>query len=70
MELVITRALLLLLFFGQAGLAQNTFHGNIARTVVYQSSGPKQFPVVKWAFKVEGPIMSSPAIADGVIFRK
>ena len=49
-------------------IAQATFHGNIARTGVYDSAGPKQFGGVKWTFKTSGPIVGSPAIADGVIY--
>jgi eukaryotic-like serine/threonine-protein kinase len=53
-----------------SGLAmgQATFHGNIARTGVYDSAGPKQFGGVKWAFKAGGPIVTSPVIADGVVY--
>ncbi len=51
-----------------AGFAQNTFHGNNAHTGVYDSSGPKQLGSVKWAFKAGGPIVTSPAIADGVVY--
>ena len=49
-------------------MAQATFHGNIARTGVYDSPGPTQFNGVKWAFKTGGPIVASPAIADGVVY--
>jgi outer membrane protein assembly factor BamB len=52
----------------QCAFAQTTFQGNIARTGVYDSSGPKQFKEVKWAFKTDGPVIASPAIADGVVF--
>ena len=48
--------------------AQTTFHGNIARTGVYDSAGPKQLGGVKWKFKTGGPIVASPAIADGVVY--
>ena len=48
--------------------AQNTFHGNNAHTGVYESPGPKQLGGVKWAFKAGGPIVTSPAIADGVVY--
>ena len=47
---------------------QTTFHGNNARTGVYLSPGPKQFTGVKWMFKTAGPIVTSPAIADGVVY--
>jgi outer membrane protein assembly factor BamB len=50
------------------GFAQNTFHGNNAHTGVYESPGPKQLGGVKWAFKAGGPIVTSPAIADGVVY--
>ena len=51
-----------------SALAQNTFHGNNARTGVYDSPGPKQLGGVKWAFKAGGPIVTSPAVADGVVY--
>jgi outer membrane protein assembly factor BamB len=49
-------------------LAQSTFHGNAARTGVYDSPGPAQFTGVKWAFKTGGPIVASPAVANGVVY--
>jgi len=48
--------------------AQATFHGNNARTGVYESAGPKQLDKMKWKFKTDGPIVASPAIADGVVY--
>ncbi|HEX9110128.1 MAG TPA: PQQ-binding-like beta-propeller repeat protein, partial [Terriglobales bacterium] len=50
------------------GFAQNTFHGNNAHSGVYESPGPKQLGGVKWAFKAGGPIVTSPAAADGVVY--
>jgi eukaryotic-like serine/threonine-protein kinase len=59
----------LTLFLAAAtALAQNTFHGNVARTGVYDSPGPQQLGGVKWTFKAGGPIVTSPAIADGVVY--
>src|SRR5271154_3255914 len=58
----------LLLAAVPAAPAQSTFHGNIARTGVYDSPGPTQFTGVKWRFKTGGPIVASPAIADGVVY--
>jgi len=49
-------------------LAQSTFHGNVERTGVYAGPGPKSEPAVKWAFKTGGPVVGSPAIADGVVY--
>lgn len=60
--------LFLILLIVQVVSAQTTFHGNIARTGVYESPGPKQSGSLKWAFKTEGPIFGSPAVADGVVF--
>jgi outer membrane protein assembly factor BamB len=60
--------LFVLLVALQTALAQTTFHGNAARTGVYTSSGPKQLGGVKWAFKTDGAIIASPAVADGVVF--
>ncbi|MBS1849402.1 MAG: PQQ-binding-like beta-propeller repeat protein [Acidobacteria bacterium] len=48
--------------------AQATFHGNNARTGVYDSPGPRQQPSVKWTFKTGGPVVASPAVADGVVY--
>jgi outer membrane protein assembly factor BamB len=61
-------SILILFVIAQGALAQNTFHANLARTGVYESGGPKQLDGVKWAFTTQGPIISSPAIADGVVF--
>ncbi len=62
------RILLPLLIAAVPGaMAQSTFHGNVARTGVYDSPGPKQFNGVKWTFKTRGPIVSSPAVAGGVV---
>jgi outer membrane protein assembly factor BamB len=52
----------------QGAMCQSTFHGNVARTGVYDSPGPTKLNGVKWAFKTGGPIVASPAIADGVVY--
>ena len=49
-------------------MAQSTFRGNTAHTGVYAGAGPKQLGGVKWAFKAGGPIVTSPAIAGGVVY--
>jgi outer membrane protein assembly factor BamB len=51
-----------------SALAQSTFHGNVARTGVYETSGPKTFGGVKWAFTAGGAIVTSPAVVDGVVY--
>jgi outer membrane protein assembly factor BamB len=40
----------------------------VARTGVYESAGPTQLKGAKWTFKTGGAIVSSPAIADGVVY--
>jgi outer membrane protein assembly factor BamB len=49
-------------------MSQSTFHADAARTGVYPSAGPTVAPTVKWAFKTAGPIVTTPAIADGVVY--
>lgn len=61
-------AILLLSALAQSAAAQATFHGNNARTGVYQSPGPKKLTGVKWQFKTQGAIVGSPAIANGVVY--
>ena len=58
----------LILLTLQAAHAQSTFHGDIARTGVYQSQALRQLNGVKWKFKTDGGVFSSPAIARGVVF--
>ncbi len=60
--------LLVLCGFASAVPAQSTFHGDVARTGVYPGAGPAKFGGVKWAFKTPGPIVTSPAIAGGVVY--
>jgi len=63
------RAMAVLLLAGAPGaMGQATFHGNVARTGVYDSPGPTKLNGVKWAFKTGGPIVASPAIADGMVY--
>lgn len=65
-----TRLLLLLLsaVLAVPASAQSTFHGNNARTGVYEGPGPVRTAGVKWAFKTGGPIVTSPAVAGGVVY--
>lgn len=57
-----------LLSLAAASFAQSTFHANNSRTGVYDSPGPKQFTGMKWTFKAAGPIVTSPAIAEGTVY--
>ena len=41
---------------------------NSAHTGVYAAPGPRQLGGVKWTFKGGGPIVTSPAIAEGVVY--
>ena len=38
------------------------FHGNLARTGVYEGAGPKSLARVKWTVKTGGPIIASPVL--------
>lgn len=58
----------MLLFVSQNIAAQATFHGDLARSGVYDSSGPAQLHDVKWTFKTSGPIVASPVAAGGTVF--
>jgi len=52
----------------QTVFAEPTFHGNVARTGVYDSAGPARAGQVKWTFKTDGPIVGSAAVADGTVY--
>ena len=58
----------LLLVVPGIAVAQSTFRADAARTGVYPSSGPLTEPTVRWTFKTPGPIVTTPAIADGVVY--
>jgi outer membrane protein assembly factor BamB len=48
--------------------AQTTFHGDLARTGIYPTSGPTEAGAVKWKFKTGAAVISSPAIVGGVVY--
>ena len=58
----------LMLVFPAFASAQATFRADASRSGVYPSSGPLTTPSVRWTFKTPGPIVTSPAIADGVVY--
>jgi outer membrane protein assembly factor BamB len=62
------RTLVLLLLAAPLTMAQATFHGDAARTGVYPTPGPLQLTGTKWTFKTDGPIIGSPAVANGVVY--
>jgi outer membrane protein assembly factor BamB len=53
-------------FLDAQGSAQ--FRGDPAHTGVYAGAAPKEITHVVWQFKTGGPVFSSPAIADGMVF--
>jgi outer membrane protein assembly factor BamB len=61
-------ALGLSLLVTQSAISQTMFHGNLAHTGVYDSTGPAKFGGVKWTFKTGAAIVASPAIANGVVY--
>src|SRR6185503_18223887 len=66
-DLMIAR-LVLVLIASQPAISQTMFHGNLAHTGVYDSTGPAKFNGVKWTFHTGAAIVASPAIADGVVY--
>jgi len=44
------------------------FRANLQRTGVYNTKGVHQLTELKWKFKTEDKVFSSPAIADGVVY--
>ncbi len=44
------------------------FRANLQRTGVYDTRGVHQLSELKWKFKTEDAVFSSPAIADGVVY--
>jgi len=59
---------LFLLLCSQPVVCQNTFHGNVAHTGVYESSGPTEIHGLDWSFHTGGAIVASPAVSDGVVY--
>lgn len=51
-----------------AARADATFHGNVARTGVYDSPGPAGPAATKWTFPTGAPIVGSPVVDGGVVF--
>ena len=47
---------------------QAMFRGNLERTGVYQTKSIKKLSALKWKFKTEDWVDSSPAISDGVVY--
>ncbi len=45
-----------------------TFRGNPQHAGVYTSPAVAQFSKVKWQFKTGGQVLSSPAVADGILY--
>ncbi|HEX7295498.1 MAG TPA: PQQ-binding-like beta-propeller repeat protein, partial [Pyrinomonadaceae bacterium] len=62
------RTTMLLLLTVSSVMAEPTFHGDVARTGVYSTPGPVELKGTRWTFKTEGPIIGSPAIANGVVY--
>ena len=63
-------ALLLLIGCGKLEKSpkEAMFRANLQRTGVYDTRGVHQLSELKWKFKTEGVVFSSPAIADGVVY--
>jgi outer membrane protein assembly factor BamB len=65
---MVARIVMLALLAATPSAAESMFRGNSAHTGVYPAGGPNKLGGVKWAFKAGGPIVTSPAIADGMVY--
>src|SRR6266404_4487034 len=45
-----------------------TFRGDAAHTGIFPASGTAEFHKIKWQFHTGGQILSSPVVADGVVY--
>src|SRR5579884_2084402 len=48
--------------------AQNMFRGSLAHTGVYDTEGPRQLHGIRWKFQTNGWVISSPAVAKGLVY--
>ena len=62
--------LLLLMLSGAYSQAQDTsmFRGDLSHSGIYAGAGVSKLKGVKWTFRTRGEIVSSPAIANGVVY--
>ncbi len=44
------------------------FRGNLGNTGFYKGKAPVELTNLKWKFKTEDAVFSSPAVADGIVF--
>jgi outer membrane protein assembly factor BamB len=58
----------LVLALAPAAFGQAMFRGDLAHSGVYVSPGPQTLKGVAWTFAAGGPVLSSPALADGVLY--
>jgi eukaryotic-like serine/threonine-protein kinase len=65
-----TTSLLVTVGFSLANLAfcQQMFRGGPDHTGVYQATGLRGAPAVKWRFQTGGPVLSSPAVDGGTVY--
>jgi outer membrane protein assembly factor BamB len=61
-------ALLTFILLTCPALAQDTFHGGANRAGVYSGPGPATLERVRWTFRAAGPIVTSAAVANGVVY--
>ncbi len=58
-----------IIFLGsQVGMSQSMFHGDSLHTGFYPSNDIRRSPQIKWQFKTNGRIFSSPALWDSTIY--
>ena len=62
---LLTTLVLCLSSFGQDAAM---FRGDLAHSGVYKAQGVPKFSQVKWKFHTDGQVISSPAVANGMVF--
>jgi outer membrane protein assembly factor BamB len=58
----------LLLTYSSVGQDASMFRGNLGHTGVYSGAGVPALTGIKWKFQTGGRVISSPAVANGMIF--
>ena len=53
---------------GQIAFCQSMFRGGLDHIGVYQATGLRQAPTVKWRYETRGPVLSSPAVDGGTVY--
>jgi eukaryotic-like serine/threonine-protein kinase len=64
----LSSVLLILISMAAVGQESAMFRGGLQHSGVYESRGVENLARVKWKFHTDGPVISSPAFANGTVF--